>query len=53
MSRLCHRVLCDWLGLHTGPIRRYGRYSYIDCARCGALRQPMPHRYAEMRYGDS
>lgn len=53
MKRLRRLVLCDWLNTHTGQIESYGRYSYINCRRCGALRQPMPRYYAEFRFGSS
>lgn len=53
MSRLRRRILCGWLDAHTGPIESYGAYSYVDCERCGRLRQPMPRYYAEVRFGSS
>lgn len=60
MSRLAERtkqlrarILCHCLNVHSGPIESYGSYSYIDCARCGELRQPMPRYYAEHRFGSS
>lgn len=53
MQRLRRRLLCDVLGVHSGQLERYGPYSYIDCERCGGLRQPMPHYYAQIRYGES
>lgn len=53
MMRLRSRILCDLLNVHTGPIESYGNLSYINCVRCGGLRQPMPRYYAERRYGES
>ena len=53
MKRLRRRLLCDLLHVHTGPIESYGDTSYINCVRCGELRQPMPRYYAEHRFGDS
>ena len=51
MTRLLGRILCDWLHHHSGSIESYGGYSYIKCERCGELRQPMPKRLAEARFG--
>lgn len=53
MTGLRHRVLCGWLNMHAGPIESYGHLSYINCERCGGLRQPMPRAYAEYRFGSS
>lgn len=53
MTGLRHRVLCNWLHIHSGPIESYGSLSYINCNRCGELRQPMPRYYAEHRFGKS
>lgn len=44
-------ILCDILEIHSGSLESYGQYSYINCERCGRLRQPMPRWYAEHRYG--
>lgn len=53
MGQLRRRILCDVLNSHSGPLESYGAYSYVDCERCGALRQPMPRYYAEFRFGES
>ena len=45
------RLLCGWLNTHSGPIESYGELSYVNCDRCGELRQPMPRYYAEYRFG--
>ena len=50
-NRLRRRVFCGWLNTHSGPIESYGDLSYVDCERCGRLRQPMPRYYAEYRFG--
>ena len=49
--RVRDRVLCGWLNAHAGPIESYGHLSYVNCERCGCLRQPMPRYYAEHRFG--
>jgi len=39
------------LNVHSGSIESYGQYSYVNCARCGGIHQPMPRYYAEVRFG--
>ena len=51
LNRLCSVVCCDWLNVHSGSIESYGQYSYVNCARCGGIHQPMPRYYAEVRFG--
>ena len=53
VKRIVRRVLCGWLNTHSGTLESYGAYSYINCDRCGELRQPMPRYYAEVRFGES
>lgn len=53
MTGLRHRLLCGFLHMHKGPIESYGDTSYVNCVRCGELRQPMPRYWAEHRFGDS
>lgn len=51
LQQLRRDLLCDTLNIHHGPLESYGHYSYINCQRCGMLRQPMPRHLAEFRFG--
>ena len=53
MRGLLRMDFCGLLNTHSGPIESYGQFSYVNCTRCGELRQPMPRYYAAVRFGEA